>query len=98
MRTNNGLVKEYSVKNMHNTNEARVYEMMEKIMEWTEHSEICSCSICLEDIYAITLNSLPPHYKHSLTVDMHRERILDKEITIEIVKAIEKVRKKPNHP
>jgi len=98
MRTNNVLAKEYSVKIMHNTNEVRVYEMMEKIMELTEYREICSCSICLGDIYAITLNSLPPHYKHSLTVDLHRERIQDKEIEIKVVKAVERVRKKPNHP
>ncbi len=100
MRTNNGLAKEYSVKIMHNTNEARVYEMMEQIMELAEYSEICTCGICLEDIYGITLNSLPPYYKHSLTIDLHRERIQDKqdkEIEIEVVRAIERVRKKPNH-
>jgi len=83
---------------MINANEARVREMMEKIMELAEYSEICTCGICLEDIYGITLNSLPPHYKHSLTVDLHRERIQDKEIEIKVVKAIERVRKKPNHP
>lgn len=64
--------------------------------------EVCKCEKCFYDICAIVLNTLPPKYsttdKGSLFV---RVTQLDKtdtvQISVEIAKAIELVKKRPSH-
>lgn len=97
MKNNDCSVKGYSLQGMHNANEAKVSKMMEKILNSEKYSEICACGICLEDIFAISLNSLPPQYRHFSSVCLAEGKIKEKEIETAIIEAIAKVRKNPKH-
>ena len=44
-----------------NANYERVMSVMERILR-ERAAEVCSCQRCLNDIAAIALNYLPPHY------------------------------------
>ncbi len=91
------LLMGYSLKGMFNENEPKVCKMMGKIINWKEYSEICTCGLCLEDIYAITLNKLPPQYRHSLSIKLQGQMVQDEDIEAAIIDAIEKTRKNPRH-
>ena len=97
MKNSDCSVKGYSLEGMYNANEAKVSKMMEKMFDSEKYIEICTCGICLEDIFAISLNSLPPQYRHSSTVCLAEGKNQEKEIEAAIIEAIEKVRENPKH-
>jgi hypothetical protein len=51
------------VSSIENINEELVVEMMEKIIN--EDNTICRCQLCIEDIYALSLNKIKPLYVQS---------------------------------
>lgn len=69
---------------------------MEKIIDRKEYAGMCLCGVCLEDIYGLALNSLPPHYKHSRTIKL-KDKKFDTEIENAILEAIKSVKRSPNH-
>ncbi len=84
---------DFSVKN---ANYERVTAVMDRFLK-ERYSNICSCPRCINDIAAIALNYLPPHY------------YVDKEERMEpgspwlmvetaVVEAIGRVVENPNHP
>jgi len=84
---------DFSVKN---ANYERVTAVMDRFLK-ERYSNICSCPRCMNDIAAIALNYLPPHY------------YVDREEKIEpgspwlmvetaVVEAIGRVVENPNHP
>lgn len=97
MKSGDYLVKEYSLKDMRNENEAKVCRIIGNIIDREEYKNICTCGICLEDIYGISLNQLPPQYRHRSSVRLSKGKVQDKDIEDVIVEAIEKVRKQPKH-
>ncbi len=86
------------IKNLH---EDLVIKLMEKILN--EDETICKCQLCIEDIYALSLNSLKPLYVQST----FRERtykdydltgVLDREKAKTVIRdAARKVAKNPHH-
>jgi len=78
-----------------NANYERVMEVMDKFLKERYHS-ICCCPRCINDIAAIALNYLPPHY----FVDKNEEKEIGSPwIMVEsaVVEAIDRVSENPNH-
>ena len=79
-----------------NANYERVVATMEKFFE-DRSRKICTCSRCVNDIAAIALNYLPPHYYVEAQVD---KEIGSPWVMVEmaVVEAIDRVSENPNHP
>lgn len=66
------------------------------------YEDVCKCSKCMEDIKAITLNKLQPHYvatETGLVYTKINELVIQfrADVIKEVVKAIEVVSKSPKH-
>ncbi len=84
---------DFSVKN---ANYERVTAVMDRFLK-ERYSNICSCPRCMNDIAAIALNYLPPHYY------VDREEKMEPGspwlmVETAVVEAIGRVVEKPNHP
>jgi hypothetical protein len=84
---------DFSVKN---ANYERVTAVMDRFLK-ERYSHVCSCPRCMNDIAAIALNYLPPHYY------VDREEKMESGspwlmVETAVVEAIGRVVEKPNHP
>ncbi len=79
-----------------NANYERVMTVIEKFMKERYHN-VCDCTRCKNDIAAIALNFLPPHY--FVNPDEGHE-IGSPWVMVEtaVVEAIDRVSEKPHHP
>ncbi len=84
----------YSMGHMRNRNEFLVAKAMEEVIP--EYSPICECAMCVEDIFALSLNSLPAKYQHSMSIDIHKKATYE-EVCKKVKESVELVRKKPKH-
>jgi len=82
--------------NVRNANYERVVAVMDKLLK-ERYQDVCACPRCINDIAAIALNYLPPHY--------YVEKEGGKEIgspwvmvETAVVEAIDRVMENPNHP
>ncbi len=91
---NNLMILGHSMEHMRNRNEALVIEAMEKI--FSESDSICKCSMCVEDVFALSLNSLRAHYQHSMSIDLHKKSNYE-EAYKAVQTATQTVTKKPKH-
>jgi len=57
------LLFDHDLSGINNINEELVVELMEIILN--EDRSICRCQLCIEDIYALSLNQLTPLYVQS---------------------------------
>lgn len=83
---------DYSVTN---ANYERVVAVMNKVMK-ERYSNACSCPRCVNDITAIALNYLPPHYY----VNRDEKRELGSPwvmVETAVIEAIDRVTEYPNH-
>jgi competence protein ComFB len=81
--------------NVRNANYERVMAVMDKFLK-KRYRNICCCPRCSDDIAAIALNYLPPHY----FVAANEEKDLGSPwIMVEtaVVEAIDRVSENPNH-
>ncbi|MBW6409402.1 late competence development ComFB family protein [Clostridium weizhouense] len=67
-----------------------------------KQSDICKCEKCKRDIYALALNNLKPYYvvtnKGEVMAKLNTMyQQFETDITIEVEKAIEIVKKSPRH-
>jgi competence protein ComFB len=79
-----------------NANYERVVSVVDKFLK-ERYRNICSCQRCVNDMAAIALNYLPPHYY----VDKHEEKDIGSPwvmVETAVVEAIELVSENPNHP
>jgi competence protein ComFB len=63
---------------------------------------ICKCDNCYQDIMTLTLNNLPAMYVttdigHIMTMYNLNKDQLQAQVMVELIKAIEKVKKSPRH-
>ncbi|OGC43262.1 hypothetical protein A2Y85_05710 [candidate division WOR-3 bacterium RBG_13_43_14] len=63
---------------------------------------ICQCDNCMQDMLTLTLNKLPPMYVssnigHIMTMFNLSHDQLTARVTVEILKAVELVKKSPRH-
>lgn len=81
-----------------NYNEYVVLEVIRNIFK--EEPNLCKCNLCIEDIYALSLNNIPPRYVQATGVLKYAgsSNFIDyKEVKNKVLEAILKVRKKPQH-
>ena len=84
-----------SVENIRNKNENKVIKYMRELIP--QFPEFDYCSICIQDVYALSLNQLSPRYIQSGTIVIRKE--LTEEDFKDIVEdSIEQVLKNKNHP
>jgi hypothetical protein len=86
------IIMAYEVKN---ANHERVVAVIKKFLG-ERYKTVCSCPRCLNDITAIALNYLPPHYYVNLEED---NNIGSPWVMVEtaVVEAIDRVSDRPNH-
>jgi competence protein ComFB len=80
-----------------NINEKRVWSMLSDYIENSDTSDMCLCGICLTDIAAITLNSIPTHYQVEEHLTSAQEKVSDTEIFRQMKRAIAMVKVRPHH-
>ncbi len=78
-----------------NANHERVMEVMDKCLK-ERYKNICGCQRCMNDIAAIALNYLPPHYY--VEVEKNKE-VGSPWVMVEaaVFEAIDRVLENPNH-
>lgn len=82
--------------NVKNANYERVVAIMEKFLV-EKPRNVCMCPRCLNDIAAMALNYLPPHYYVEIQADkeMGSPWVM---VETAVVEAIDRVTENPNHP
>jgi hypothetical protein len=88
------MVLGHCMDHMRNRHEALVIKAMEEALPGME--SLCLCAMCTEDIFAISLNSIPASYQHSMSIAIHK-KISYEEIREAVIEAAEKVKGKPKH-
>jgi competence protein ComFB len=92
---------DHDLSGISNINEDLVIEFMELIL--SEDETICRCQLCIEDIYALSLNKLTPLYvqssfKDRTFRDSNLTKTLDRDQVENAVRdATSKVKKNPYH-
>ena len=95
------IIFDHDLSGIINVNEELVIEFMELILN--EDETICRCQLCIEDIYALSLNQLTPMYvqssfKDRIFSESDLTKKIDKGHVENIVRAaIIKVSKNPYH-
>lgn len=76
-----------------NRNEERVFQFMPSVIEGLDYEPE---SLDIQDIYALALNKLPPHYVQETAIVL-REQVDEDTIRVAIREAVEQVKTSPNH-
>ncbi len=91
----------YDMTEIKNINEELVIEILNEVM--SDDKSICRCQLCIEDIYALSLNKLPALYVQSTFKEntfrgYDLTKILDREkVEKAVFDAANKVSKNPYH-
>ncbi len=84
------------LENVYNINEGAVVEAVERILDGDD--SICKCKMCLEDIFALSLNKLPARYVQSYYSTHDVSELMDQKLVEKTVKAaVKQVAKSPHH-
>lgn len=84
-----------SVENVKNSNEQKVITCMRELIP--QFPDFDYCSICIQDVYALSLNQLTPRYIQAGTIVLRKELSND-DFKDVVENAIEQVLKNRNHP
>ncbi|MCP4752263.1 MAG: late competence development ComFB family protein [Proteobacteria bacterium] len=84
-----------SLENVRNNHEAKVIKFMKELIP--QFPEFDYCSICIQDVYALSLNQLPPKYAQAGTIILKKD-LKDEDFRDVVESAIEQVTKQTNHP
>jgi len=63
-------IEDCSVGDIFNYNEIIVMNIIRDILR--KDKSLCRCPICIEDLYALSLNSIPPRYIQITSIDKYR--------------------------
>ena len=91
-------IQGHSLADLPNYHEQVVLDVLREV--YAGATPPCGCSICVEDTYALALNSLPPRYIQATSVRSYQSSanfISQEEVRAKVLEAVEKVRKQPNH-
>ncbi|MGE4319588.1 MAG: late competence development ComFB family protein [Deferribacterales bacterium] len=89
-------INQYDIEMLKNINEHRAWEIFPIFLE--HNPDVCTCSSCVLDIMAITLNTLPPCYQtNEPNVIAARNKVSDEEIYRKMKEASIIVKKRPRH-
>lgn len=95
MKKENYQIFDLSLDNIRNKNETKVIAVMKELIP--QFPDFDYCSICLQDVYALSLNQLAPRYVQAGTVILKKE-LSDEDFRDVVESSIEKVIKNKNHP
>ncbi len=84
-----------SVESIRNKNESQIIKYMRELIP--QFPDFDYCSICVQDVYALSLNQLSPRYIQKGTIILHKE-LQDSDYRDVVEGAIEQVLKNRNHP
>ena len=84
-----------TLDNVRNRNEEKVIEYMKELIP--QFPEFDYCSLCIQDVYALSLNQLSPRYTQSGTIILKKD-LKEDDFRDVVESAIEKVTKKVKHP
>jgi hypothetical protein len=91
------VVMGHDLENVYNLNEGAVVEAIERITAVADET-LCKCKMCLEDIFALALNTLPAKYVQSYYSTHDVNKLVDKKEVEKVVKeTAKKVAKNPHH-
>lgn len=91
-------VEGHSLHDIVNFNEVLVLEAMRRLYRATP--ALCRCTSCLEDVYALAINALPPRYIQATSVRQYRESpayVPPVDAVARVREAAERVRQSPRH-
>lgn len=89
-------ILDHDLENVYNINEGAVVEAVERVLN--DDDGICKCKMCLEDIFALSLNKLPARYVQSYYSTHDVSELLDEKLVEKTVQtAIKRVAKHPHH-
>lgn len=84
-----------SVETVRNKNELKVMQFMREIIP--QFPDFDYCSICIQDVYALSLNQLGPRYIQAGTIVLKKD-LSDDDFRDVVENSIEQVLKNKNHP
>ena len=87
-----------SLRDVINFNEHLVLKMIKEALK--NDVSLCRCSLCIEDVFALAMNSLPPRYIQitSLSKYSKSENFIDeKAVREKVMEAWKKISKNPGH-
>lgn len=88
------MVLGHCMDHMKNKNEELVKKAMEEALPGM--ASLCLCAMCIEDIFALALNSIPSGYQHSMSIALYKKTAFE-EVRKAVLEAAEKVKGKPKH-
>lgn len=91
-------IEDCSVGDIFNYNEILVLQTMRKL--YKENSSQCHCPICIEDLFALSLNNLPPRYIQITSIEKYvnsKNFVDEKMVREKVLEACKKINKKPGH-
>ncbi len=83
-----------SLENVRNSYELRIINTINNLLP--EYADFDYCPICIQDVYALSLNQLSPKYVQEGTIVLKKE-YKDNDFRDVVEFAIEKVIRHPNH-
>lgn len=94
LKSTDRLVSGISLNNLRNRNEKRVLDLMSEMLP--EYPEFDNCRVCIEDVFALTMNNVKPEYSPEGSI-IFRYKVSKEEIKEQIINALSRVIKNPNH-
>jgi competence protein ComFB len=88
----------HSLQDIVNYNEHLVLKALRQI--YAADKSLCRCPICVEDAFALALNSLPPRYIQATSVQTYQESVnfvSEEQVRARVADATSKVQNRPNH-
>ena len=96
MSAKNFMVNNISLDHVRNRHETIVLDFMREKLPG--ESDFCGCKLCLEDVFAVAMNTLPAHYVQSSSIILKQEPPSNADIARTVEDAIDRVKVRPNHP
>jgi competence protein ComFB len=88
----------HSLHEILNFNEHLVVKALRQL--YATDRSVCPCPICVEDTFALALNSLPPRYIQPTSVKTYLESphfVPEEKVRDKVAEAAAKVKERPNH-
>ena len=92
------VVAGHSLHDIVNNNAHLVLRVLRQI--YASDKSLCQCPICVEDAFALALNSLPPRYIQPTSVQTYQGSahfVSEEQVRARVADATSKVRNRPNH-
>ncbi len=88
----------HSLHEIVNFNEHLVLKALRQL--YAADRSVCRCSICVEDTFALALNSLPPRYIQPTSVTAYQGSahfVSEEQVRAKVAEAAATVKTRPNH-